>query len=185
MLLSDTVGFIRSIPHDLVASFHATLAEALEADLLLVVADASAEDAEDRLETVFEVLDEIGAGGKDRITVLNKIDQLEDPAMLHVLRDKFAGACELSAFTGEGCDTLAERVHGYLDLYAQVCWLRVPHAQAGLQAQMRTVATVEEQRFDNEAAYLRVRATPAVRDQLLARGAELVDEGEVPASQHP
>ncbi|PIE25672.1 MAG: GTPase HflX [Planctomycetota bacterium] len=180
VLLSDTVGFIRSIPHDLVASFHATLAEALEADLLLVVADASAEDAEERLETVADVLEEIGAGGKDRITVLNKVDRVEDAAMLALLRNKFEGACELSAFTGEGCEALTERVHSYLDLYAQVCWLRVPHTQAGLQAQMCTVATVEEQRFDNEAAYLRVRATPAVRDQLVARGAELVDEEQAP-----
>jgi GTP-binding protein HflX len=185
VLLSDTVGFIRSIPHDLVASFHATLAEALEADLLLVVVDASEDAAEERLATVLEVLDEIGAGGKDRIIVFNKLDQIEDPAMLHVLRSHIEGAAEVSAYSGEGCDALAARVHEYLDLYTQIVWLRVPHAHAGLQAQMRTIATTLEARYDNDAAYLRVRATPAVRDQLLARGAELADEEQLPAAPEP
>src|SRR5436305_13012841 len=86
VLLSDTVGFIRDLPHHLVASFRATLSEARHAKLLLHVVDASNPQAEEHVKAVNAVLDELGCGGKPTILVLNKIDRVEDRSVLQVLQ---------------------------------------------------------------------------------------------------
>ncbi|MFN7475731.1 MAG: GTPase HflX, partial [Burkholderiales bacterium] len=108
--LSDTVGFIRELPHGLVAAFHATLTEALEADLLLHVIDASNPAREQQIADVESVLAEIGAGDIPQIRVLNKIDRLETSAMPSVLRDENGKICEVrvSAVTGAGFDLLRD-----------------------------------------------------------------------------
>jgi len=109
VLLSDTVGFIRSIPHHLVASFHATLEEALHADLLIQVVDASDPAAEVMIQTVEDVLDEIGAGGIRRLLVLNKADRIKDPLELTLLT-RGRDAVVVSAKTGEGIQRLEAAV---------------------------------------------------------------------------
>src|SRR5204863_7851406 len=86
VLLSDTVGFIRELPHHLVASFKATLEEARQARLLLHVVDASSESAEEHIKAVTAVLQELGCGSKPTLLVLNKIDRLADASLLHVLQ---------------------------------------------------------------------------------------------------
>lgn len=103
-LLSDTVGFIRDIPHHLIASFHATLMEALEADLLLHVVDASDPDAEQMVAVVNGVLAELGCGSKPVILVLNKVDALEDCVELKILARSAARSVAVSALSGEGLD---------------------------------------------------------------------------------
>ena len=115
VMLSDTVGFIRKLPHHLVASFHATLQEARSADLLLHVCDASSPTAEAQVEAVREVLDEIGCGETPSWLVLNKVDLLEDSSRLPLLRQKGEDPICISALTGEGCEELADRVQGFLD----------------------------------------------------------------------
>lgn len=107
VLLSDTVGFIRDLPHRLVASFKATLEEANQADLLLHVADASNRDIDQQIEAVNAVLAEIGIHEKDTLLVLNKIDRIETPGMLEKLQQRYPDAVSMSAFTGEGADRLA------------------------------------------------------------------------------
>src|SRR5437660_10731218 len=86
VLLSDTVGFIRDLPHHLVASFKATLEEARQARLLLHVVDASNETAEDQIKAVNAVLNELGCGEKPSLLVLNKADLVKDESFLHVLK---------------------------------------------------------------------------------------------------
>jgi len=113
IVLSDTVGFIRDLPHDLVAAFRATLAEAAEADLLLHVVDASHSNRDEQIAAVEAVLAEIGADRVPQIRVFNKIDATSlGPG---VQRDESGIICavRLSALTGDGCtdlrSTLAER----------------------------------------------------------------------------
>ena len=105
VLLSDTVGFIRDLPHRLIASFKATLEEANQADLLLHVADASSPSAIDQIQAVYAVLEELHIEEKDTLLVLNKADQA-DEADLTVLEKRYPGAVRISAYTGEGLDRL-------------------------------------------------------------------------------
>src|SRR5689334_913394 len=108
VLLSDTVGFIRDLPHHLVASFKATLEEARQAKLLLHVVDASNPQAEMQIQAVNAVLKELGCDQKPTILVLNKIDRVEDRSVLQVLRAHHPKAVEVSGLTGEGIESLEE-----------------------------------------------------------------------------
>ncbi len=122
VMLSDTVGFIRKLPHHLIASFEATLEEAREADLLLHVADAANRAAEAQIDAVTEVLREIGCADKPALLVLNKIDALSgsktlggEVFRLPLLRRKSEGSVCISALTGDGLDTLVRQVEQFLD----------------------------------------------------------------------
>ncbi|MDA0832473.1 MAG: GTPase HflX [Planctomycetota bacterium] len=120
VLISDTVGFIRDLPHHLVASFRSTLEEARQADLLWHVVDASNLEAELQIQTVEHVLTEIGVPHERMLLVFNKIDAVEDPSYVDVLRRKHPDAVSVSARTGQGFDRLmkatADRLSdGYVD----------------------------------------------------------------------
>jgi GTP-binding protein HflX len=110
VLLSDTVGFVRDLPHHLVASFRATLEEAIYADLLIHVADASHERVDDEIAAVNQVLDELEIDHAQKLLVLNKVDKIMDPTIRTVLAAKYPDALFLSARTGEGADELTREV---------------------------------------------------------------------------
>ncbi|WP_315853137.1 GTPase HflX [Bythopirellula goksoeyrii] len=110
VLLSDTVGFIRNLPHNLVASFKATLEETRQADLLIHVADASNPAALDQIAAVYEVLQELGIDEKDTLLALNKVDCVTDPLALESLRTRYPQAVLISAATGDGLPRLASAV---------------------------------------------------------------------------
>lgn len=114
VLLSDTVGFVRNLPHHLVASFRSTLEEARRADLLLHVVDGSHPEAKRQIETVYQVLEEIGVDCDNVLLVLNKADAIADRSLLDVLRRKYENSISVSAKTGEGLDRLTEAVAGRL-----------------------------------------------------------------------
>lgn len=109
-LLSDTVGFVRNLPHRLVASFRATLEETIHSDLLLHVIDASDHDAAGQIQAVETVLAELGCEDIPRLNVLNKIDAAGEEASLPLLRVQLDDAVEISAMTGQGLDILRDRV---------------------------------------------------------------------------
>jgi GTP-binding protein HflX len=120
VLLSDTVGFIRDLPHNLVASFRSTLEEARHADLLLHVVDSSSPSAEQQINTVNEVLKEIGIDSARAVLVLNKIDAVRDRSLVDVLKASHDPAVSVSARDGTGLEQLAriagERLgEGYVD----------------------------------------------------------------------
>jgi GTP-binding protein HflX len=115
VLLSDTVGFIRDLPHHLVASFRATLEEARQARLLLHVVDASSPQAEEHIAAVKKVLLELGIADKRVILVLNKADRVEDPTTLTVLQQNHPQAVVLSARSGLGFENLREAVISELE----------------------------------------------------------------------
>jgi GTP-binding protein HflX len=110
VLLSDTVGFIRELPHHLVASFKATLEETRQARLLLHVADASNEAAGEQIKAVQQVLKEIDCADRPTLLVLNKTDQMRDRSYLDVLRKQHPRAVAVSAVTGQGLDDLRKAV---------------------------------------------------------------------------
>jgi GTP-binding protein HflX len=120
VLLSDTVGFIRDLPHHLIASFKATLEESRQADLLMHVADASNPAALDQIAVVYEVLKELGIEAKDTLLVLNKVD-IADRGELATLMGRYPRAVAISAHTGQGVDELTRAVSeslssGFLDV---------------------------------------------------------------------
>jgi GTP-binding protein HflX len=110
VLLSDTVGFIRDLPHHLIASFKATLEETRQAGLLLHVVDAANEHAEEQIQAVNSVLKEIGCGDKPTLLVLNKADRVADPSLLQVLQRHHPRSVVISAARREGLDMLEETV---------------------------------------------------------------------------
>ena len=110
VLLSDTVGFIRDLPHKLIASFKATLEEARQTDLLLHVADAASPVALDQIRAVYRILEELGIEEKDTLLVLNKIDRLEPTRPLDRLLDHYPHAVPISARSGDGLPRLARAV---------------------------------------------------------------------------
>ncbi len=115
VLLSDTVGFIRNLPHRLVASFQATLEEVLQADLLLHIVDASHTSAVEMVEAVNGVLKEIGAGDKRTLMVFNKIDRVREAPQLNHLHMMFPEYVDVSARSGVGLEELTRRVQAVVE----------------------------------------------------------------------
>ncbi|MEO8511253.1 MAG: GTPase HflX [Chloroflexota bacterium] len=141
VVLTDTVGFINKLPHDLVDAFRATLEEVLRADLLLEVVDASDPNFVAQQEAVQRVLDELGAGAKPRITVFNKIDLLDADLRSAPLDERSAF---VSAATGEGIEHLLETIAGVLRDQMVAVDSIVPWARGELVARARAAGDVDE-----------------------------------------
>lgn len=115
VLMTDTVGFIRKLPHHLVASFKGTLEEAVEADFLLHIVDASHPNFEEQMVAVREVLDELDILGKPSLLVFNKIDLLDGTVLLDQLKEDFPESVAISALMGDGLESLKEAVYAYAE----------------------------------------------------------------------
>lgn len=173
VMLSDTVGFVRDLPHHLVASFRATLEEAIHADLLLLVLDVAHPRARQQLATVHQVLDEIGATQQPRLLVLNKIDLLADNADLLVFEAQNPGAIRVSAKTGRGMEQLVERVRAASLGEVRTLRLTLP-VDAGKAINFLEHRTqVLQRQFDRERARYTVRIGTRQLDQLRAMGTRL------------
>jgi GTPase len=158
-LLTDTVGFIRRLPHDLVEGFAATLEETLSADLVLHVLDASASEEElDRMvAAVDEVLGEIGAGELPVELVLNKIDAV-DPLGRRRLANRFPGALQISALTGEGLSELRARLAERFGERFELVRLLVPYGEGSKLAELYSLGTPIDEREDtDEGVFIRAR----------------------------
>jgi GTPase len=140
-LLTDTVGFIRKLPHQLVEAFSATLEEALGADLIVHVADASVAEGElhEMLEAVDAVLSETGAGETPRLLALNKVD-LVDPERRRELRFRFPRAVQVSGSTGEGLDDLREAIEARFLATLRPMELLVPYGEGGTLSELHDLA---------------------------------------------
>jgi len=158
-LVTDTVGFIRRLPHQLVEGFAATLEETLVADLVLHVADASASDEEldEMLAAVDSVLGDIGAGELPLELVLNKVDAL-DPLRRRRLSNRFPEALQVSARTGEGLDELRERVAERFGERFELVRLLIPYDEGARLAELYALGTPVDERADRpEGVFVRVR----------------------------
>ena len=158
-LVTDTVGFIRRLPHQLVEGFAATLEETLVADLVLHVADASAsdEELEEMLAAVDSVLGEIGAGELPTELVLNKVDAI-DALRRRRLSNRYPGALQVSARTGEGLDELRERVAERFGERFELVRLLIPYDEGARLAELYALGTPVDERADRpEGVFVRAR----------------------------
>jgi GTP-binding protein HflX len=165
VLLTDTVGFIRKLPHGLVEAFKATLEEVVQADLLLHVADISHPQAEEQIQAVNAVLAEIGAGEKPTIMVFNKMDRLNSGGMLNRLQAHHPHAVAISATTGEGIPVLLAEIGTQLRPKREFLELRVPHEQAAMIARLHKVGQVITRRYSGKTARFKVRIPPQYHDE--------------------
>lgn len=157
VLLSDTVGFIRDLPHSLVASFKSTLEETRQADLLMHVADASSPNVFEQITAVYQVLEELGIEAKNTLLVLNKIDAIESPRMLNRVLDRYPQAIPVSARSGKGFGPLQEVVgealsRGFLDVEVDVA-----HQDGKLLSYLSAKGKIESREFGNAHVTVRVR----------------------------
>jgi GTP-binding protein HflX len=155
VLLSDTVGFIRELPHHLIASFKATLEEARQARLLLHVVDASNPAAEEQIKAVNGVLKELGCGDKPTLLVLNKVDRVTDRSYLDVLQKNHQRSVAVSAVTGRGLDELREAVIAMLTAEFADVEIAVPAGNGRVLAYLAAHAEIYRQEYNDNHVVLR------------------------------
>jgi GTP-binding protein HflX len=173
-LVTDTVGFIRKLPHHLVASFRATLEEVNESDLLLHVIDASRATWEDHVHVVDSVLSELGVTDKPVLHVFNKIDALEHDELLSMqerVRDKYPDSIFVSALAEGGLEPLMRALVTRVREMRPVSEVRIPAGDGRLLAELHREGEVIDQRSEDSVLVLHVRATEALIGRLRRGGA--------------
>ena len=160
VLLSDTVGFIRKLPHRLVEAFKATLEEVAEADLLVHVVDVSHPLADQQIDAVNEVLTEIGAQEKPTLMVFNKIDQLETPDLLTRYSDRFTPSVGVSAANGMGFDALKAHLSNCLRPIRETLSLTVPVHETSVIARIHEIGQVVSLEYEDSIAQIEARIPP-------------------------
>ncbi|MGI9086787.1 MAG: GTPase HflX [Chthoniobacterales bacterium] len=161
LLLTDTVGFVRNLPHQLVEAFNATLEEAALSDFLIHVLDASQDEVMEFYNTTMRVLTDLGADTKQMLVVFNKIDKVAEPHALADLRRHFPDAVFISVHTGEGMDDLVERISEFVARGTMTVELCLPTARADLLARLHREGTVREVKYEDD--FTRVAATIPTR----------------------
>ncbi len=175
VFLSDTVGFIRDLPHHLVGSFLATLEEARSADLLLHVVDAADPSALEQVGVVEETLSRIGAGGVPRLAVLNQIDRVRDPLALRLLEDRLPRSVRVSALTGEGIPALRAAVLEYVTRRHAETVLEIDAGDGRLLSRIREWGDVLDVAYRDEKAVVKVRLPARHLAQARRAGARVLD----------
>jgi len=150
LLLTDTVGFVRRLPHRLVEAFRATLEEAAMADFLIHLLDASQPEVVEFFQTTMTVLAELGADQRPMIVAFNKIDKVEAPGTLAALRRHFPDAVFLSVHTGEGLDGLIARMEDMVSAGCATVELRIPQRESGLIARLHRDGRVLETHYEGD-----------------------------------
>jgi len=159
VLMSDTVGFIKKLPHDLVASFNSTLDEAASASLLLFVVDASDPSFRSQLDVTRKVLAEVGARDVPSLLVLNKRDRL-GPDELAALQTEYPDAVLLSTRSKDDLQALRERIMGYFESDMIDEEMHIPFTAQGIVAEIRARMRILSEEYDAEGLTIRVRSTP-------------------------
>lgn len=156
ILLIDTVGFIRKIPHTLVAAFKSTLEEAVHTDILLHLVDVSQPMAEEQAEATYHVLEELHAKDHPVITVLNKIDQCQNPQILQKMRIKYPKTVQISALHGTGFDHLLELMMHELSMMRKIVHLRIPQSHYALVSQLMREGRVIFSKYEENDVIMQV-----------------------------
>ena len=166
VLLTDTVGFIRKLPHGLVEAFKATLEEVVQADLLLHVVDVSHPQADEQIKSVNTVLQEIGAEGKPTLMVFNKIDQLNgNQTSLTRFLEEHPHGVPVSALNGEGVPALLAELGSRLRPIREFMELSVPHHQTSVIARLHEVGQIIERNYEGDVARFKARIPPHFHDE--------------------
>ncbi len=158
IMLIDTVGLVRRLPHHLVEAFRSTLEEAAQSDVIINLCDASGEEARVHLQVTRDLLDSLGCGDKPVLTVLNKCDLLDG----FVMAQDFDGYIKISAKTGEGVDDLLQAIEDNLPVRMHRVSLLIPFAQAGLVNDIRQSGTLLSEEYTPDGV-----AVEAVADEQL------------------
>ncbi len=157
ILLSDTVGFIKKLPHQLVAAFKATLEEVTEADLLLHVVDISHPETEAQIAAVDTVLQELDASEMPMVMVFNKIDQLEKEDQLHILKARYPEAISISAQRGDGIETLTETLAQRFASHGAMLSLSIPYTEGKALDMLYKHGTVLGTEYAEDAVHVKAR----------------------------
>ncbi len=165
-VLIDTVGFIRKLPHHLVASFRSTLEETLAADLLLHQVDISHPDFEGQIKTVRSVLHDLELDDTPVLYVFNKIDVLENKNLIHAMREKYAPAVFISADRQMFLDDLKEKINNFIRAGEKVIRFTLDAADGESMAKIYTLAEVTERTYENDKVILWSRASVANAEKL-------------------
>jgi len=163
--LTDTVGFVRHLPHDLVEAFRSTLEESTTADLLLHVVDASDPDPEGQIAAVRQVLAEIGASDVPELLVCNKADRADETTLL-ALRAGHPGCVVVSARTGHGLEELANAVEARLPNPEVWVETLIPYSRGDLMDRIHRTGTIEALEHTGEGTKVRARVHPGLAEEL-------------------
>ncbi|MBA2585828.1 MAG: GTPase HflX [Chthoniobacterales bacterium] len=166
VLLTDTVGFLRKLPHTLIESFKATLEEVTEADLLIHVVDLSHARVDDNIEAVNAVTKELGAFNKQTLMVFNKIDAVENPELISAYRNRFRGSVAISARSGEGVSTLVQALQDQLASWRLRSRFRVPVSESSLIAEVHRTGHVLDLHYEGDSAVILAHVPPALQVKL-------------------
>lgn len=175
ILLSDTVGFISKLPHDLVASFRSTLQEVLEADMLLHVVDISAINYMDQMKVTREVLDEIGAGDKPSILVFNKADLVKEIFLPKILERRYFDSAVVSSFKPQDMKRLRDVIFAFFERDMVELEVTIPYSNTWLQSQIHEYSKVLKKEYLEEGTRFQIRIMKASADWLkIMDGAKVV-----------
>ena len=159
ILLSDTVGFIRKLPHNLVASFKSTLKEVLEADLILVVLDISSPQIKDHVNTIADVLKEMGANEIPIIQVLNKVDLISDGKMIEKLQRSFPEAVTISAQNHLKLSDIKQRIIQMMESNYKTVDLEFSYNDGRIISQVQKGVEVLEREYEEDSVRLKIRGS--------------------------
>ena len=159
ILLSDTVGFIRKLPHDLVASFRSTLLEVLESNLILVVLDAASDQVSEHLNTIDEVLKELGAERYEALIVLNKIDLISENGKMNYLKRKYPDAIMVSAKDQLRLDRLIAEMIKSMDGDYETVEITFSYDQGKELAKAQENVEVLERHYQNDSIRLKIKGS--------------------------
>lgn len=154
LVVTDTVGFVRNLPHRLVDAFKATLEEAVVSNFLIHVLDVNSPEVESHAETTLGVLGELGAEEKQILTVFNKIDSLWDPSVRAELELRYPDAFFISAHTGEGLDKLLDKIEAIIEANYSQMRLLIPHQRYDLVARLHREGGIRKEEARDDGTYL-------------------------------
>jgi len=166
LLLTDTVGFLKQLPHHLIESFKATLEEVVEADLLLHVVDLSHPLYEQQMEAVQTVLEELHAWGKQMIVVFNKTDRVANPALIELALHKHPGSVAISALTGEGFTELFDEIEHQVKSWRLKVKLVLPNHLTALVAEMHRTGRVLDISYEGDKIVLTAHVPPHLQGKI-------------------
>jgi GTPase len=166
MLVTDTVGFLKKLPHHLIESFKATLEEVAQADLLLHVVDLSHPQFEKQMIAVDTVLDELHASGKQTLIIFNKIDRVNNGALIEHCLQKYPHSVAISAQTGEGIDQLCGEMENQVRAWRLRVTLHLPNHLTALVAELHRAGRVLEMRYQGDFIEIVAHIPPLLQDKV-------------------
>ena len=168
MLLTDTVGFIRKLPHTVIESFKATLEEVAEADLLIHIVDLSHPNFAEQMQAVETVLREIEAHGKQTVTVFNKRDAVENTDLIAAQLRRTRGSVAISAQTGEGMDQFIQELENSLAAWRLRASYKIPDTESAIVAEIHRVGHVLSIEYAEGSVLIRAHVPPELEKRLAA-----------------